>query len=296
MISKVDSIGEHLTIFTFLRIVLMHTSSSNIRANNDYKTAIVFSDPQHTYTDQLIKIINTESRIPTKIFTFEDGTLLNAARQYEGPSDLSIFAFYRSSNLIQFKEIQHSLFYTDHRLLLIMSSDESDQDLLDSIREHLSGFRSYLIFCPNGELWLYRNLQSNSANMARYQLDLTDPVSVMETIHSIANWRKADLPFWSPIMFVHYYPPFNMVVPNYNAEGKYIATELMGPDPLVAYDIAKRLNASARIVTDLDTVSVGYDSYFGDNPKESSFADYLHVIKYYDRVALNRPPFHYNWT
>lgn len=291
MISAIVPISQQLAAFTFLSIMLM--SNPNNR-DNGYYTAVVFSDPDKSYTDRIIQIINSDSNIPTKVCTFKDGALLESARQYEGPSDLNVFVVPRASELIQFRQIQRSIFYSDLRLLLIMSSDATDEELLDSIRQHLSGFKSLLIFRPNSDLCLYRATKYES--IACYQLDLTKPAAVLEVINSIANWRKMDWPYWSPIMFVHYYPPFNMVAPNYNTEGKYIATELIGPDPMMAYDIAKRLNVTDRVVTDLDTVSIGYDSYFGEHTKEGAFGDYVYRTKYYGRVVLNRPPLDYNYT
>lgn len=271
----------------------MLPSAQSFRSNK-YHTAIVYSDPDSIYTDELIRIINSESEIPTKICTYKDGALQPAAHQYNSQLDLNIFAVNHPDELSQFKLIQHSLLYSDHRLVLVMSSEGTDQQLLDNIRWHLSHFKMFVFFRPNCELWLYRYIKSET--IVRYQMNLTDTKSVLKTIHSIYNWRSMDLSHWSPILFVHYTPPFSMVVPNFNGDGKYIAAELMGPDPMIAYDIAKQLNATARIVTDLDTVSIGYDWYFGDNAKESSFADYLYVVKYYDRVALDLPPLDYNWT
>lgn len=288
MISALELIGEELTIFSFLRIVLM--PSPNI----GYRTAIVFSDPAASYTDRLIAIISSEARIPAKICTFHGGAVLKPAPQYEGPTNLNVFVFHRVSDLNQMQLIQHSLFHTEHRLLLILSSVETDQELLDNIRQHTLGIKSFLIFRPNCELWFYRIIQSEQ--ITRYQLDLTNLASVLEIIQSVHNWRNLDMPSWSPIIFVHYHPPFNMVVPNYNANGKYIGAELMGPDPLMAYDIASQLNATARIVTDLETVAIGYDKFFGENALRSSFSDYLYIVKYFDRVSLNRRPLDYNWT
>lgn len=291
MISAVNSIGEQLTIFSFLRIVLL--TNPNFRQNN-YKNAIVFYDPSFDFMDHLIQIVNSEVSIPTKIRTFQNGSHLLKARQYEQPNDLNIFAVLRASDLYQFKEIQHSLFYSDHRLLLIMSVEETDLQLLESIQRNTLGFRSFLIFRPNCELLVYRVLQS--VKLDRYQLDLTSPDTVIEIMHTVYNWRNLDLPYWTPNIFVHYYPPFNMVVPNYNMEGKFSDIELIGTDPLMAYDIAKRLNARGRIVTDLDTVAVGYNWFYGDNAVQSSYADFSHYPKFFDRIVVYRPPVDFNYT
>lgn len=288
----VDPMSPHITIISLLRILLLNTLSI---WPDRYTSVVVFIDADCPLLDEILELLNAEVRIPMTIYSFEGGgEVLQAARQYEEPNNLVVFAV--RNGLWKLKLVQHSLFYSDHRLVVMMNSDDEDQHLIESVRENMSRFKSCLLLKPNGELWFYRSLKTEQ--IIRYQLDANRSESVIQILHSIYNWRREAIPKWNATVFVHYYPPVSMVAPNYNSDGRYIATEIVGVDTLTAYDIAERLNANARLVTDVETVVPGYDFDFNKSEEEkpSKLGQTLYVVAFYDRIKLDRPPFDYNWT
>lgn len=280
-----EPMSDRLPFITLIRIFLLQTSPI------PYNNVVVFFDAGCPYIDLTLRVINAEFGLPIKMYTFKERTILPAAQQHEEPNNLVVFAIRNADEMMKIKSIQNALFHNDNHVVLMMSTDDQDRQLIDNIRRNMFTLREFVILCVNGDLWLYRRIHTEI--ILNYQLDFSQPESVAGTLQSMYNWLPQDLLRWNATIFVHYFPPYGVPIPIFDSSGKYIATEMAGVDTLMAYDIADRLNADSQLVTDLATVVPGYDVEF-INP--GLMASKMYTVKFHDRIALRRTPVDYNWT
>lgn len=294
MIAPVTGLPDLLVILTFLRILL--TPSLNVSSVH-YNTVLVFVDLENTYADSIIETVNlVVPNIPVMIRSFEEGSNRTAVKvkQDDQPKNLNLFVVHSASELQRLQRVQRSLYISDQRLVLLTSMQDDEQLLLSNIRRYLAPMMVFVVLRPNGDLFWIRLLQTE--HIVQYQLNLTSIESIREVMHSIHTWQEKDVPHWNAIIFIQYYAPYSLMAPIYDANNQFMATELVGPDPLMAYDVARQLNATALICTDMAREQPDYENIFRyRNSIKDAYVRLLVRMKYLKHVALKRLAYDYDY-
>lgn len=275
-------VAQYLALVAYLRVLLQPQPPPLPIA---YQTVFIFYDPFCKAFDPIVRSVQSDSHIPTKVYSMVAAYQPLVKRLYNS-KHLYVFLFATSANFAYIDQVIPYLPSSGHPLVLVLDGNESDRLVGARALGHLSIMQRYLLVSANGlVLW-----QTNE--MLQMSVDLFDADAVRTMMRRVYAASVEDLAHWNATVYIHYYPPFSMLSPIFDEEQNI---ELIGTDALMAYDIVRRLNATAVICTDVQAVHSDFRDWYNSS-SESPYDKDLSSRYFAPRVILWRPTYVFDFN
>lgn len=270
------SVTQYAAFVAYLRVLLQQPAPGV--QSTLYQTTIIFYDRTLAPFDAIVDTLHSVG-LPTRIYPFETDYHPAVLRQH---TQMQLYMFlYASEERLNLTELVFGrLQAVAHRLVYVQDASDSVDRLEELAEHHLNVLQRYLLVRSDGVVLWRRN------HVIRMQVDLFDVPEVKALMQRVYAASVNDLAAWTATVFVHYYPPFSMLSPMYD---EHEQLELIGTDTLMAYDIARSLNATVRMCTDVQQVDASFRKWFSPEAAVSPYGKDLGARLFSKRVVLQRP-------